>query len=537
MLVGPGAVVILLLSLLSVSVSADGVTSTSETEPLQLADWMELVPDDTALSDLAIPGTHDSATANSGQAAIFQPWVETQHWTLKEQLQSGVRAFDIRLTPQNQIAHGNFVVTGFCDTESPSACSSFEHVIREFEEFLDVHPSETVLMRVQENCIDGQACDSALTKSVMKTAVESSTADFWQANSGEAGGTDADADIGDLRGKIAFLDDPYALDTGDHVPVGFLRADNESHSVYWEAVNLDDAWSDRSDLFDGAFEAMTTPSTDSLRETWFSNTTFPGTAPSAWADYMNDRLFTKAAETEFDLTGLVFTDFPGPALVAYLVAHNLSHAETVAAFASEFNSIITALSGAGASTELRDFMTRESGRHGFADTPVTGWQGDAASWMLASGVTSGCRAMAYCPGQEMTREQQITFLWRYAGEPAAGADSPFTDVAAGRYFTEPVAWAYNNGITNGVGGGLFGTGDPVTRAQAVTFLWRQAGEPAPTGDNPFTDVEAGRWFTDPIRWAFETGVTTGTSATTFSPNEAVTRVQFAAFLSRYDNLD
>ena len=203
-LVGPGAVVILLLSLLSVSVSADGVTSTSETEPLQLADWMELVPDDTALSDLAIPGTHDSATANSGQAAIFQPWVETQHWTIKEQLQSGVRAFDIRLTPQNQIAHGNYVVTGFCDTESPSACSSFEHVIREFEEFLDVHPSETVLMRVQENCIDGQACDSALTKSVMKTAVESSTADL-AGNSGEAGGTDADADIGDLAARSRSL--------------------------------------------------------------------------------------------------------------------------------------------------------------------------------------------------------------------------------------------------------------------------------------------------------------------------------------------
>ena len=65
------------------------------------------------------------------------------------------------------------------------------------------------------------------------------------------------------------------------------------------------------------------------------------------------------------------------------------------------------------------------------------------------------------PGPGNDREQQITFLWRYAGEPAAGADSPFTDVAAGRYFTEPVAWAYNNGITNGVGGGLFGTGDPV----------------------------------------------------------------------------
>jgi hypothetical protein len=174
--------------------------------------------------------------------------------------------------------------------------------------------------------------------------------------------------------------------------------------------------------------------------------------------------------------------------------------------------------------------------HSFSDVSSSGWRNDAVAWMRSSGVTTGCSSTEFCPDQQMTREQQITFLWRYAGEPSAGASSPFADVAPGRYYTNPVAWAYNNGITNGVGGGLFGTGQPVTRAQAVTFLWRQAGEPTPIGSNPFTDVAAGRWFTDPVRWAFENGITNGTSSTTFDPNQAVTRVQFAAFLSRYDNL-
>ena len=137
----------------------------------------------------------------------------------------------------------------------------------------------------------------------------------------------------------------------------------------------------------------------------------------------------------------------------------------------------------------------------------------------------------------MTREQQITFLWRYAGEPSPGGSSPFSDVPAGRYYTNPVTWAYNNGITNGVGPTSFGTGQPITRAQAVTFLHRQAGEPVPTVANPFVDVSAGTYYTDPVRWAFETGITTGTSSTTFAPNQAVTRVQFAAFLSRFDNLN
>jgi len=175
--------------------------------------------------------------------------------------------------------------------------------------------------------------------------------------------------------------------------------------------------------------------------------------------------------------------------------------------------------------------------HGFRDVPPDGWKGDAVKWMRESGVTTGCSATEFCPDQEMTREQQITFLWRYAGTPSPGGASPFGEVPAGRYFTNPVSWAYNNGITNGVSATSFGTGQPVTRGQAVTFLWRQAGEPAPTVVNPFVDVPAGRYYTDPVRWAFETGITTGTSSTTFDPNKAVTRVQFAAFLSRYDNLN
>jgi len=175
--------------------------------------------------------------------------------------------------------------------------------------------------------------------------------------------------------------------------------------------------------------------------------------------------------------------------------------------------------------------------HGFDDVPTSGWRNDAVSWMRSSGVTTGCSATSFCPDRAMTREQQITFLWRYADRPSPGAPSPFIDVEAGKYYTDPVSWAYNNGITNGVSPVSFGTGRPITRAQAVTFLWRQAGEPAPRIANPFADVPAGTYYTDPVRWAFETGITTGTSSTTFAPNQAVTRVQFAAFLSRYDNLN
>lgn len=197
---------------------------------------------------------------------------------------------------------------------------------------------------------------------------------------------------------------------------------------------------------------------------------------------------------------------------------------------------VTATNTAGSSPVAIVSATTTAPIHSFTDVPSSGWRNDAVAWMSSSGVTTGCSATAFCPDQQMTREQQITFLWRYGGEPSPGATSPFSDVPTGRYYTNPVTWAYNNGITNGVGPTSFGTGQAITRAQAVTFLYRQAGEPAPTAINPFVDVPAGTYYTDPVRWAFENGITTGTSSTTFDPNQPVTRVQFAAFLSRYDNL-
>ena len=174
--------------------------------------------------------------------------------------------------------------------------------------------------------------------------------------------------------------------------------------------------------------------------------------------------------------------------------------------------------------------------HGFSDVPTSGWKNDAVIWMKKTGLTTGCSSTEFCPEDAMTREQQITFLYRYAGEPDPGPTNPFSDVPRGQYYSEAIDWAYNEGITNGVSPTSFGTGQAITRAQAVTFLHRQAGEPAPTVANPFVDVPAGTYYTDPVRWAFENGITTGTSPTTFAPNQAVTRVQFAAFLSRYDNL-
>ena len=171
---------------------------------------------------------------------------------------------------------------------------------------------------------------------------------------------------------------------------------------------------------------------------------------------------------------------------------------------------------------------------GFRDVDPNGWEGEPVAWLHKHGITRGCGGDRFCPDRTMTREEQVTFLHRYAGKPVASESALFPDVSAESYYSDAVNWAFSTGVTQGVGGGQFGTGRTVTRGEAVTFLWRLAGEPAPTRDHPFRDVDTDRYFADAVAWAAEVGVTTGFSPARFGPEEPVTRAQFAAFLARFD---
>lgn len=107
--------------------------------------------------------------------------------------------------------------------------------------------------------------------------------------------------------------------------------------------------------------------------------------------------------------------------------------------------------------------------------------------------------------------------------------NPFTDVYESNYYYDAVLWAVENGVTNGTSATTFGPNVTVTRAQMVTFLWRAHGSPKATGTNPFTDVSNSDYYYDAVLWAVANGVTTGTSATTFSPDAPVTRAQAVTF--------
>ena len=169
----------------------------------------------------------------------------------------------------------------------------------------------------------------------------------------------------------------------------------------------------------------------------------------------------------------------------------------------------------------------------FTDVSADSPYADAILWAAKNGVTQGKTATTFGPSDPCTRGQIVTFLWRAAGSPAAkGTATVPADVAPGSYCYDAVAWALENGITKGTTDTTFSPDAPCTRGQAVTFLFRAQGGSASGAATAFTDVAAGSYCADAVAWAVESGVTKGTTATTFSPDAPCTRGQIVTFLFR-----
>jgi hypothetical protein len=169
----------------------------------------------------------------------------------------------------------------------------------------------------------------------------------------------------------------------------------------------------------------------------------------------------------------------------------------------------------------------------FVDVKKSDFFFEAVKWALEEGITTGTSATTFSPGKTVSRAEAVTFLWRAAGEPEPTTKvNPFNDVKEGDYFYKAVLWAVENEITNGISATEFGAYKDTNRAQAVTFLWRYLKQPAATGTNNFTDVEAGLWYEAPINWAVGAGVTNGLGNGIFGINANCNRAQAVTFLYR-----
>ena len=167
----------------------------------------------------------------------------------------------------------------------------------------------------------------------------------------------------------------------------------------------------------------------------------------------------------------------------------------------------------------------------FVDVSTSDYYYDAVLWAVENGVTNGTSATTFGPNVTVTRAQMVTFLWRAHGSPEATGANPFTDVGTSDYYYDAVLWAVANGVTTGTSATTFSPDAPVTRAQAVTFQWRAAGSPVVSGSS-FDDVAADAYYVNAVTWAVANGITNGTGGNNFSPDAAVSRAQAVTFLWR-----
>lgn len=180
----------------------------------------------------------------------------------------------------------------------------------------------------------------------------------------------------------------------------------------------------------------------------------------------------------------------------------------------------------------------------FTDVPESAYYYEPVQWAVEQGITAGRTETTFAPGENCTRANIVTFLWRAAGSPEPTlTEQQFMDVAdPGAYYYKAVQWAAEKDMWS------FGTFEPhaaCTRLDAVYFLWRAAGSPEMEGQMPFTDVSFGdgddsgqplyRYADQAVLWAVENGVTTGKTATTFAPSEICTRGHIVTFLYRAEN--
>lgn len=168
----------------------------------------------------------------------------------------------------------------------------------------------------------------------------------------------------------------------------------------------------------------------------------------------------------------------------------------------------------------------------FDDVKPGAFYFDAVQWAVENGITNGTGKNTFSPNNVCSRYQIVMFLWRAAGQPEAKAAVSFADVKPGDIFYEAVQWAVERGITKGTSSTSFSPYAPCTRGQIVTFLYRSAGSPKVSGACNFSDVSFGSFCHDAVIWASSEGITNGTSAGRFSPNEGCTRAQVVTFLYR-----
>ena len=182
--------------------------------------------------------------------------------------------------------------------------------------------------------------------------------------------------------------------------------------------------------------------------------------------------------------------------------------------------------------EITPSFVKQTPSQAFVDVKTGDYFYDAVLWAVEKGITNGTSAETFSPEDPCTRAQIVTFLWRAAGSPVVNYAMDLSDVAGDAYYAEAVRWALSEGVTTGTSADQFSPDATCTREQAVTFLWRAAGSPAVSSGSAFEDVGADDYYARAVAWAAQNGVTNGISQVLFGTGNDCTRAQIVTFLYR-----
>ena len=166
---------------------------------------------------------------------------------------------------------------------------------------------------------------------------------------------------------------------------------------------------------------------------------------------------------------------------------------------------------------------------GFVDIKSSDYFADAVLWAVERSITSGTSKTTFSPNATCSKAQILTFLWHANGSPEPTAANPFIDIKTSNYFYKAALWAAEKGL---VSGSTFGANTDCTRAMTVEYLWKAAGSPTPSANASFTDIPTNADYAQAVAWAVENKITSGTGGGNFSPNATCTRGQIVTFLYR-----
>ena len=506
--------------------------------------WMSKLPDDMLLSQVNIPGTHDAGAANE---LMFETWATCQQLYLHEQLNAGVRAWDIRIDRASastesdpNIIHGEaFVVC----LNSTNGILELEEVMDTAKAFLEKHPEETIVMTLKGDstiansvvsAFDDPLCDDVVARHVVPYITNSDYPIYRTAK----GGREQIPTIGQVRGKIVFVS-RLSL-TEDYINE-LETASNELDYSILDTLGPDAGAWDSNDysstqsalrVCDQVYVQDNYEESDATVKVEYFRGTVDDATSSGLTDHAYLFNYSAAKDNMSQPRAINRTLMEDPRLAQ---PDSLSNKKSLGI-------VMTNMIDGKLSEKI--YMTNFAASSGqsavsqFTDVR-NDWSYDGISYCVDRGLMKGTSRTTFDPDGTTARGMLVTVLYRIEGEPAAGICS-FTDVPAGAWYTDAVAWAAENGIVEGYDGRFVPDGD-ITREAFAAVLYRYAkykGYDVSTGENTslqgFADADRiSVWAEDAMQWAVGEGLINGRGNGMVDPSGNASRAEMAAILYRF----